>query len=57
MSLTALAKAVGVSKGRISQLRDSLDWPPELALKVEDATGGDVSASDICPVIAKARQS
>lgn len=55
-SLTALATEIGVSKGRLSQLRTSTDWPPELALKVEAVTGGAVSASDICPVIAQARQ-
>jgi len=56
-SLTALAAEMGISKSRLSQLRDSRDWPPELALKAELATGGTVSASIICPVIALARQS
>ena len=55
-SLTALATEIGISKGRLSQLRTSQDWPPELALKVEQMTGGGVNASDICPVIAQARQ-
>jgi DNA-binding transcriptional regulator YdaS (Cro superfamily) len=54
--LTALAAEMGVSKGRLSQLRDSTDWPPELALKAEIATGGRVSASDLSPVVALARR-
>jgi len=54
-SLTELAGDLGVSKGRLSQLREALDWPPDLALKVEAATKGGVNASDISPVIARAR--
>lgn len=55
MNLTQLSAKLGVSKGRLSQLQDSLDWPPELALKVEAATDGVISASAVCPVVAKAR--
>jgi len=55
-SLTDLATDIGISKGRLSQLRDSVDWPPSLALKVEAVTGGAINASDISPVIATARQ-
>lgn len=55
-SLTTLAGEIGISKGRLSQLRLSREWPPELALRVEQMTGGGVNASDICPVIAQARQ-
>lgn len=54
-SLTALALEVGISKGRLSQLRHVTDWPPEIALKVEKATEGALSASDLSPVVAKAR--
>ncbi len=54
-SLTAISIEVGISKGRLSQLRNATDWPPELALKVERATEGLVCASDISPVIAQAR--
>lgn len=53
-SLTALSEEIGVSKGRLSQLRHSTDWPAELALKAEIATG--IDAAKICPVIAQARQ-
>ncbi len=56
MSLTVLASEIGISKGRLSQLRNSTDWPPELALAAESKTGGALSASTLCPVIAKARQ-
>lgn len=54
--LTDLAREMGVSKARLSQLRDSRDWPPALALKCEQATGGRLSASKLCPVIAQARK-
>ena len=56
LSLTALAAELGVSKGRLSQLRRSTDWPAELALAVESKTGGALNASLLCPVVAKARQ-
>lgn len=55
-TLTALALEIGVSKGRLSQLRDATDWPPDLALKVEDATGSIINASLISPVVARARE-
>lgn len=56
MSLTQLAGELGVSKGRLSQLRTSTDWPPELALLAESKTGGALNASVLSPTIAKARQ-
>lgn len=55
-SLTALSVEIGVSKGRLSQLRDALDWPPDLALRIEDATAGALNASLLSPTVAKARQ-
>ncbi len=54
-SLTALSLEVGLSKGRLSQLRNSTEWPADLALKVEAATGGALNASDLCHVVARAR--
>jgi DNA-binding transcriptional regulator YdaS (Cro superfamily) len=54
-SLTALALEVGISKGRLSQLRHKTDWPPELALKVEQATGGVINASWLSHTVATAR--
>lgn len=54
-SLTALALELGVSKGRLSQLRNVAEWPPELALKVEQATGGYLDASRLSAVVAQAR--
>lgn len=56
MSLTKLAEAMGCSKGRLSQLRNRNDWPPELALAAESTTGGALNASVLSPVVAKARQ-
>lgn len=55
MSLTTLSDKIGVSKGRLSQLRNSKEWPPELALKAEEATLGILSASKLSPVIKMAR--
>lgn len=54
--LTDLAVEMGISKARLSQLRKSRKWPPALALKLEEATGGKLSASTVCPVIADARR-
>jgi DNA-binding transcriptional regulator YdaS (Cro superfamily) len=55
-SLTALSIEIGISKGRLSQLRHSTDWPPELAMKIENATDGKLNASELSPVIAQARK-
>ena len=55
-SLTDLSSKLGVSKGRLSQLRDATDWPPDLALKVEEETGGALDASELSPIIARARK-
>ena len=55
LRLTDLSKAIGVTKGRLSQLRHSKDWPAEIALKVEKATGGVVNASHISPIVRQAR--
>lgn len=53
--LSQLAAEVGVSPSRLSQLRHAVDWPPEIALKIEAATGGGVNASHVSPLVAKAR--
>jgi hypothetical protein len=55
-SLTDLSIKLGITKGRLSQLRDATDWPPELALKAEEETGGALDASDLSPIIARARK-
>lgn len=54
-TLTALSVEVGVSKGRLSQLRDATEWPPELAMKVEKATDGALNATVLSKVVADAR--
>lgn len=56
MSLTDLSIKLKVSKGRLSQLRDATDWPPELAMRVEEETGGAVDAAALSPTIARARK-
>jgi DNA-binding transcriptional regulator YdaS (Cro superfamily) len=55
-SLTDLSISLGISKGRLSQLRDATDWPPELALEVEKQTAGGLDAAALSPIIARARQ-
>lgn len=55
-SLTALALEMKVSKGRLSQLRNSTDWPADLALKVEAVTGGALNASALSAIVARARE-
>jgi hypothetical protein len=55
-SLTALSIELSVSKGRLSQLRHSKDWPPDLALKIEGATDGALNASLLSQVVARARE-
>lgn len=54
-TLTALSLEVEVSKGRLSQLRDATEWPPELAMKVEKATDGALNATVLSKVVASAR--
>lgn len=55
-SLTDLSVKLGISKGRLSQLRDSVEWPPDLALKAEEQTNGALDAGELSPIIARARQ-
>lgn len=56
MSLTDLAKVIGISKGRLSQLKnEGKEWPPELALRAEQLTDGALSASALSNIIAQAR--
>lgn len=56
MSLTDLSIKLGVSKGRLSQLRDAIDWPPDLALKAEEHTEGVLDAAFLSPTIHRARK-
>lgn len=56
LSLTDLSVKLGVSKGRLSQLRDDINWPPELALKAEEETRGALNAGQLSPIVARARQ-
>jgi hypothetical protein len=55
-TLTDLSAKLGVSKGRLSQLQDAVDWPPELALEAEKQTDGALDAAALSPIIARARQ-
>jgi hypothetical protein len=55
-SLTALSLEIGISKGRLSQLRHATEWPPELALKMEKATASELNAAELSTIVAKARE-
>jgi plasmid maintenance system antidote protein VapI len=55
LSLTDLAAAISISKGRLSQIRGGEPCTPDLALRIEAATNGAVSASDLSHIIARAR--
>ena len=52
---TQVAQDAGVSKGRLSQIKNGDPCPPDLALRIEAATDGVVSASALSHVIAQAR--
>ena len=52
---TEVALIAGVSKGRLSQIKGGNPCPPDLALRIEAATDGAVSASELSHVIAQAR--
>lgn len=54
MKASQLAAKLGISKGRMSQLKDK-PWPPELALAAEKATEGALDAAQLSPVVAEAR--
>lgn len=54
MTRAELSAALGISEGRLSQLRDK-PWPPELAMKAEAETRGALSASELSPIVAQAR--
>jgi DNA-binding transcriptional regulator YdaS (Cro superfamily) len=56
LSLTELSNKVGVSKSRLSQLRNSTNWPGLLALDIERATNGLIDAAKLSPVIKQARE-
>lgn len=56
LSLTDLSAKLGVSKGRLSQLRDDVNWPPDLALKAEEQTNGALDAAFLSPTVDRARK-
>ena len=56
LTLTALSEAADISKGRLSQLRKASDCPPDVALRIEKATSGAVSATEISATIRAARE-
>lgn len=56
MNASQLAERLGISKGRMSQIRKDGQWPVELALAAERVTGGALNASVLNPLIAEARR-
>ncbi len=55
-SLTELSRILGITKGRMSQLRKSREWPAELAMLAEERTGGLLDASALSATVARARK-
>ena len=56
LTLETFGERIGVTKGRLSQLNNGPgDWPPDLALNVEEKTGGEIDAAELSPIIARAR--
>jgi DNA-binding transcriptional regulator YdaS (Cro superfamily) len=51
-----LCARLGVSKGRLSQLRNGAEWPAHLALAAEEATDGQLDASLLSSIVEKARR-
>ena len=61
LSRTELCERLGISNGRLSQLNDATadskdEWPADLALKAEEATGGIMDASTLSSIVARARK-
>lgn len=57
MNRSRLAEAIGISKGRMTQLCEKgAEWPPELALKAEAATDGILDAGALSDIIRRARE-
>lgn len=54
-NLTEFAAMLGVSKGRLSQIKAAGEWPAELAMKAEEQTLGALCASDLSATVARAR--
>lgn len=55
ISASKLAGKIGISKGRISQIRNGEPCPAEIALAIERETGGVIDAADLSQVVADAR--
>ncbi len=56
LTLGALAQKVGVTTGRLSQINGGQTCPADLALKIEAATDGAISAAVLSPIIGAARR-
>lgn len=56
LTALALSRIVGVTPGRITHVKVGMGCSPDLALKIEEATGGLVDAGKIAPVVKKARE-
>lgn len=61
LSRNELCEKLNISGGRLSQLNDAIaggegEWPADLALKIEEATGGALDASTLSSIIARARK-
>ena len=55
LSRSQICEGLGISPSRLSHLRYSIAWPPALALAAEELTHGALSASDLSPIVRRAR--
>ncbi len=49
ISQADFAAMIGVTQGRVSQIINGSSVPPDLAVKIETQTGGDVPRETHCP--------
>lgn len=57
LSLTGFAAMIGVTKGRLCQLKKAAgDWPPDLALTAEEKSNGELDAAELSTIIARSRR-
>jgi hypothetical protein len=55
MTLEALGKEIGVTKGYLSQIENGEPCSQQVALKLETFSKGEIDAAAICPAVMAAR--
>jgi DNA-binding XRE family transcriptional regulator len=56
MTLEALGKELGVSKGYLSQVESGATCSQAVALRLERFSEGEINAAAICPAVRQARE-